>query len=74
MFMIIILIELCMGKLILTLSISNYCPEFRNGLLDSYFFKLTLKNDCLNFVSGQSFSKPSCLSITKIPVVFKPEL
>ena len=27
--------------------IGNNCPEFHNGLLDSYFFKLALGSDCL---------------------------
>ena len=34
------LIKLCMGKLTLYHLIENNCPEFRNGLLDIYFFKL----------------------------------
>ena len=29
--------------------IGNNCPEFRNELLDSFFFKLTLGSDCLEF-------------------------
>ena len=41
------LIKRCMGKLILNRLIGNNCPEFPNGLLDSYFFKRTLKSDCL---------------------------
>ena len=41
------LIEPRMGKLILSHLIVNNCLEFRNGLLDSYFFKLTLGSDCL---------------------------
>ena len=40
-------IELRMGKLILNHLIGNNYPEFRNGLLDSYFFKVTLGSDCL---------------------------
>ena len=47
MLMITNLIEPCMGKLILNHLIGNICSEFRNGLLDSYFFKLTLGSDCL---------------------------
>ena len=31
-----------MKTLILNCLIGNNCPEFRNGLLDSHFFKLTL--------------------------------
>ena len=27
--------------------IGNNCPEFRNGHLDCYIFKLTLGSDCL---------------------------
>ena len=34
-----------MGKLILNHLVGNNCPEFRNGLLDSDFFKLTLGSD-----------------------------
>ena len=48
-FMITNLIEPRMWKLILNHLIGNNCPEFRNGLLDSYFFKLNLGNDCLDF-------------------------
>ena len=33
-------------KLTLNHLIGNNCPEFHNGLLDSYFFKLTLGSDC----------------------------
>ena len=40
------------GKLILKNLIGNICAEFRNGLSDSYFFKMTLESDCL-------LSKPS---------------
>ena len=47
MFMINNLIESSMGKMILHRLIGNNCPEFRNGLLDSYFFKLTLGSDCV---------------------------
>ena len=47
MFMIYNLIEPRMRKLILNHLIGNNCPEFHNGLLDSYFFKLTLGSDCL---------------------------
>ena len=35
------------GMLILNHLIENNCPQFRDGLLDSYFFKLTLGSDCL---------------------------
>ena len=47
MFMITNLIEPGMRKLILNHLIGNYCPEFRNGFLDIYLFKLTLESDCL---------------------------
>ena len=74
MFMITNLITPCMGKLILNHLIENNCLEFRNGFLGSYFFKLTLGSYCLELASGQSLSKPSCLSnITKIPIAFKQE-
>ena len=36
------LIKPHLGKLILNYLIGSNCQEFRNGLLDSYFFKLTL--------------------------------
>ena len=36
-----------MGKLVLNHLIENNCPKFRNGLLDSYCFKLTLGSDCV---------------------------
>ena len=29
---------------------SDNCPEFRNGLLDSYYFKLTLGSGCLELL------------------------
>ena len=67
-----------MGKVILNHLIGNNCPEFRNGLLGSYFFKLTCRVNLdfiWIFVSGQSFLKSSGLSsITKILALFKPEL
>ena len=59
MFMITNLIEPRMGKLILNNLIGNNCPEFYNGLLESYFFKLTLESDFLELASGHSISKPS---------------
>ena len=46
-FMMTNLSERRMGKLILDDLIGNNCPEFRNGLLGSNFFKLTLGSDCL---------------------------
>ena len=42
MFMVTNLIEPRMGKLISNNLIGNKCPGFRDGLLGSYFFKLTL--------------------------------
>ena len=41
------LIKPRMGKLIFNHLIGYYCPELRNRLLGSYFFKLTLGSDCL---------------------------
>ena len=41
------LMELRMGKVILNRLTGNNCREFCNGPLDSYFFRLTLGNDCL---------------------------
>ena len=55
MFIITNLIEPRMGKLILNHLTGNNCPEFHNGLLDSYFFKLTLGSDFGNFVSESRF-------------------
>ena len=36
------------GKLILNHLIGNNCPESCSGLVDSYFFKLTFRSDCLD--------------------------
>ena len=47
MIMIITLLESHMGKLILNHLIGNNCAEFGVGLLDSYFFKLSLESDSL---------------------------
>ena len=47
MFMITHFIKLHMGKLILNHLIGIDCPKFCSGLLDSYFFRLTLGSDCL---------------------------
>ena len=47
MLMITNLIEPRVRKLILKHLIGNIFSEFRNGFLDSYFFKLTLGSDCL---------------------------
>ena len=74
-FMITNLIELGMEKLILNHMIGNNCPEFCNGLPDSYFFKLILRSDCLEVCFWTITFKSSWFSnITKIPVAFKPEL
>ena len=57
------------GKLVLDRLIGNNCPEFRNGLLNIYFFKLTLGSDYLEHFLRQSFPKQSLLSnITTIPI------
>ena len=47
-----------MGKLILNHLIGNNYPEFRNGLLDRYFFKLTLGSDCLELCLWTVTFKP----------------
>ena len=41
------LIEPPMGKLIVNHLIGNTCLKFCNGLLNTYFFKLTLEKGCL---------------------------
>ena len=41
------LIDPRIRKLILNHLTGNNCPEFCNGFLDTYFFKLTLGSDCL---------------------------
>ena len=72
MFMITNLIELRREKLILNHLIGNNCPEFPNGLLDSYFFKLNLGSDCSELCFCNLLSKPyRLINITKIPVAFK---
>ena len=58
-------IELRMGKLILNHLIGNNYPEFRSGLLDSYFFKLTLGSDYLELCF--SALMPSLNSARKLP-------
>ena len=72
MFMITNLIKPRIGKLILTHLIGNNCPEFRNGLLDCYFIKLTLRMIAWNFVSGHPVSVILQKCITKMAVAFKP--
>ena len=44
------LIKPRMRKLILNHLIGNDSPEFHNGLLGCYFFKLNLGSDCWNFL------------------------
>ena len=51
------LIEPCMGKMILNHLTGNNCPEFLNGLLRSYFYKLTLESGCLEFYGDSPFQK-----------------
>ena len=46
-FMITTLVEPRMRKLILNHMIGNTCPEFRNRLQNSYFFKLNSVSGCL---------------------------
>ena len=52
------LIEPRKGKLILHHLIENNCLEFRNDLLDSYFYKLTLGSDCLKLYFSVVAFKP----------------
>ena len=53
------LIEPCMWKLILNhLKVDN-CPEFCNGLLDSYCFKLNLRSSPDQSLSNQGFKHNS---------------
>ena len=58
MLMITNLIEPRVRKLILKHLIGNIFSEFRNGFLDSYFFKLLWEVIVWNFISEQSLSKP----------------
>ena len=44
-----------MGTLIVNHLTQNNYPEFRNGLLDIYFFKLTLGSDCLELFLESCF-------------------
>ena len=62
------LIELRMGKLILNHFFRNNCPEFRNGLLNSYFFRKWLFGTLLVESRFQNHLN------TVIPVTFTPEL
>ena len=66
------LIKPLIGKPILNHLIGSNCPEFGSGLLDSYFFKLDLKSDCLELFSGQSLLKPSWLSVILVILSFEP--
>ena len=45
------------GKLVLDRLIGNNCPEFRNGLPNIYFFKLTLGSDYLELFFKTVVSK-----------------
>ena len=66
MFMITDLIKPRLGKLRCNYLIGNNRPEFHNGPLDIYFFKLALGSDCSELCS--ELSKPPWLSnITKRP-------
>ena len=49
------LIEPCMRKMILNHLTGNNCPEFLNGLLSSYFYKLTLESGFLEFYGDSRF-------------------
>ena len=73
MFMITNLIGLGIGKLILANLIGINWPEFRNRLLDSNFFKLTLGSDCLELCFCAVAFKTILKNTTEIPVAFKPE-
>ena len=73
MFMITNLIGLRIGKLLLGILIGINWPEFRNRLLDSYFFKLTLGSDCLELCFWAVAFKTILKNTTEIPVAFKPE-
>ena len=59
MFRITSFMEPCMGKLILNDFIGNNCPESRNGLLNCYFFKLTLGRFPDQSLLNQSFKHNS---------------
>ena len=68
MLMITNMIELRMRKLI----IGNNCLEFFNGLLDSYFFKITEGSDFLELFFWTVAFKT--ILTTKMSVTFKSEL
>ena len=57
------LIEPRMGKLIFTHLIGNNCLKFRNRLLDSYFFQLTL-GSCL-FLNSRFQNLPDSVILQK---------
>ena len=61
------LMEPWMGQRILNHFVRNNCPQFRNGLQDSYFFKLTLESVPLELFE-QSLSTPFYQK--KIPAQF----
>ena len=59
--------------LIFNYLIGNNCPNLRNGLLGSYFHKLTLGSDCLEICFWAVAFKISWLiNTTNIPVACKP--
>ena len=65
------LIESRMAKLIL----NHLIREFRNGIPDSYFFKLTLGSDYLELCFwAVAFKTILTRYYLKISVAFKPEL
>ena len=63
------LIEPRVRKLILKHLIGNIFSEFRNGFLDSYFFKLTLGSDCLEL-----YFWTVAFETILTPVALKPQL
>ena len=59
------------GKLLIFIyAIRNNCSEFRDGVLDNYFFKLTGGSNCLRLCFRTSTFKTRAFK----PVAFKPEL
>ena len=54
---------------------ADICPEFCDGLLVSYSFKLTLGSGCLELCFWTVPFKTILIgNIKKLPVAFKPEL
>ena len=59
--------------LIFNYLIGNNCPKLRNGLLGSYFHKLTLGSDCLEICFwAVAFKIFWLINTTNIPVACKP--